>query len=173
VPPTTDANLLDQISALPVPRAVVRTNSSTLSWFFFLAIFVAVLVSMLYALRDLASPDIYYVAAPASLVPLFIAAASIRKFRRELHLRQLLATGTPTFARITFQRETGVNIQSSRIDYQFEAANKIITAHATDLTGKLAQNSHTIIFFNPENPADNIPYFSTPYRFPSLYKVEE
>jgi hypothetical protein len=123
---------------------------------------------MTYALRGLASPDLYYVAAPSSLIPLFIVAASIRKFRRELHFRQLLATGTPTLARITSQRLAGLNTQSSRIDYQFEAANHTISAHATDLSGKLAQNSHALIFFNPDNPTDNIPYVSAPYRFPNL-----
>jgi hypothetical protein len=96
------------------------------------------------------------------LILLISLIATIRPVIRD---RRLLAEGEVAIATVTSQSFAGGESKGSKISYEFkDVAGKTYTGSATDQTRTLYEEMQTPVFYNPMNPAENIPLVAAIYK---------
>jgi len=95
------------------------------------------------------------------LIWLSITIPTIRGVFRD---RRLLSNGEIGIAVVTRQSSTGGKTKTSRIEYQFkDAAGRQYSGKSTDESRELYEDMETPVFYNPENPAENIALVGATY----------
>jgi hypothetical protein len=96
---------------------------------------------------------------------LILLIALIAIMRSVIRDRRLLSDGEIAIATVTEQTFTGGESKGSKINYEFkDVAGKTYSGSATDRTQTLYEEMQTPVFYDPLNPAQNVPLVAAMYK---------
>lgn len=168
--PFNDSRLQQQLNGLPRPRVV------TIAWrdrviLLFVFLFVC-LWTILWTRAILESwKSRTGLAAFAVFFLVIFASLCLHELRREIRNRPILEDGEFVLGRVTSQQDVGGKTRKSKIAYEFnDALGRTWSGKGYDTTKAYKENMSLIVFYEPNDPSQNVALCTTVWRLRSNHE---
>jgi hypothetical protein len=169
VPGLGDSRLEQQLNGLPRPRIVSIAWRDRIILFFVFSFLVLWMIAWTRAMLESWKRQPGWGALAVLLLPIY-ASLWVYELRRELRNRPILANGEFALGAVTSQQDIGGRTRRSKIAYEFrDTQGRIWRGKGYDFTKAYAENMAILVFYEPNDPSQNVALCATIWRLRSKH----